>query len=129
MKVTIITAVYNGASTLQNAIECICSQSYPNIEHIIIDGNSSDGSAKIAMNYVSQGCKIICEADRGYYDALNKGIDLAEGDIIGILNADDLYVDNNLIETLVTYFVNDAELSCIYGDLQFVAKKRASKCW
>lgn len=127
MKVTIITAVYNGASTLRNTIECISSQSYPNIEHLIIDGNSTDGSVKIAMSFISQRCKVISEDDRGFYDALNKGINLAEGDIIGILNADDVYADNNLIKTAVDHFVSDGELSCIYGDLQYVAEKKGAQ--
>lgn len=127
MRVTIITAVYNSASTLQATIECVRSQGYPDIEHIIIDGNSSDGSKKIAMSYINRNCRVISEEDRGYYDALNKGINLAEGDIIGILNADDVYPDKNLIKTIVNHFVDDAELDCVYGDLHYVDYKKGKQ--
>lgn len=127
MKVTIITAVYNGASTLQNAIECIQTQCYLNIEHLIIDGNSTDESEKIARKFASQRCKVISEDDCGYYDALNKGVNLAEGDVIGILNADDVYIDSNLIKTVANHFANDIELECIYGDLQYVMKKKGAQ--
>ena len=124
MKVTIITAVYNSAPTLQNTIESIISQSYHNIQYVIVDGNSSDGSTEIALRYVSQRCIVISEDDHGYYDALNKGIALAEGEIIGILNADDVYSDSDLIKAVATHFKDDAELDCIYGDLQYVTDKK-----
>jgi glycosyltransferase len=127
MKVTIITAVYNGEETLEDTIQSILSQSYHDIEHIIVDGNSNDRSFKIAMRYKSERCKVISENDKGFYDALNKGIALAGGEVIGILNADDVYVDSNLIKTVAAHFANDAELSCIYGDLQYVAEKKGTQ--
>lgn len=127
MKVSIITAVYNSVSTLQNTIESIHSQSYSNIEHIIIDGNSSDGSAEIAIKNISERCKVIRENDDGYYHALNKGLVLADGEIIGILNADDVYIDSNLIEILSTHFANDENLDCIYGDLDFFCQKNGKQ--
>lgn len=127
MKVTIITAVFNGAATLDKTIQSVISQTYPNIEHIVIDGASTDGSVNIAKSYTGDRCRVISEKDRGLYDALNKGISLAEGEIIGILNADDVYVDANLIEDLATHFASDSDLDCIYGDLNFVAKKKGKE--
>ncbi len=127
MKVTIITAVYNSASTLQNTIDSINSQSYSNIEHIIIDGNSTDGSAEIAIRNIGRRCKVISEADRGYYDALNKGISLVEEGVIGILNADDVYADGDVIKKIVANFAVDRDLDCVYGDLNYVAQKNGER--
>jgi glycosyltransferase len=123
MKVTIITAVYNNARSLQRTIDSVHNQSYQDIEHIIIDGNSTDGSSEIAMKNISQKCRVISENDLGYYDALNKGIGLAEGCVIGILNADDLFSTQDVISNVVSNFVKNMDLDCVYGDLNYVSRK------
>ena len=97
MKVTIITAVYNGADVLENTIKSVFDQTYPTIEYLIVDGVSIDGSIEIAANYAKRGCRLISEPDRGVYDAFNKGVRAATGDIIAILNAGDVYSDRNVI--------------------------------
>ena len=97
MKISIITATYNSSSTIKDTLESIRSQSCSNIEHLIIDGLSKDDTIDIVKKYphISQ---CICEKDKGIYDAMNKGIRLATGDIIGILNSDDFYAHDQVLE-------------------------------
>ena len=97
MKVSIITATYNNEETVEEAIKSVSSQTYKKIEHIIIDGNSSDNTIKIIENHQEKFAKIISETDTGIYDALNKGIKNASGEIICFLHADDIYADNTII--------------------------------
>jgi glycosyltransferase involved in cell wall biosynthesis len=119
MKVSIITVVYNGRTTLGDTIQSILNQDYPNIEHIIIDGGSTDGTIELVQSYGDQIAKFISEPDRGMYDAMNKGIRLATGDIIGILNSDDFYADTNVISTVVQNF-QQHQVDSVFGDLVFV---------
>lgn len=116
--VTIITATYNSAATLADTLESVAGQTYPNIEHLIIDGASSDETATIAARYPHVS-RFVSEPDKGLYDAMNKGIKLASGDIIGILNSDDFYADNRVIEKVVQLF-NNPEILAVYADLQYV---------
>lgn len=121
MKVSIITATYNSEDTIADAIYAINSQTYNNIEHIIIDGASTDNTLEIANKLKTNSTKIISEPDKGIYDALNKGIKLATGEIIALLHADDIYAGNDIIENAVTLF-KVAKTDSIYADLQYVAK-------
>ena len=93
-KITIITVVYNGAKYLEQAIESVLGQDYPNIEYLIIDGGSKDGSVDIIRKYAPQITSWVSEPDQGIYDAMNKGIRMASGDLIGVLNSDDLLHEN-----------------------------------
>jgi len=126
MKVSIITAVYNNKDTIKDAIESVLSQTYKNIEYIIIDGASTDGTVDIIRNYGDKIDKFISEKDNGIYDAMNKGINLASGDIVGILNSDDFYVDNRVIEKVVDVFENKT-IDSLYGDLVYVDKDNIDK--
>lgn len=119
MKVSIITVVYNGQSTIKDTIKSVLSQDYPDIEHIIIDGASTDGTVEIIQSFSDQIAKFISEPDRGIYDAMNKGISLASGDIIGILNSDDFYADVDIISTVVEAF-DRTQTDSVFGDLVFV---------
>lgn len=117
-KVSIITVVFNNASTLGCCIESVASQSYP-VEHIIIDGGSTDGTLDVINKHRHHLAKVISEPDTGIYDAMNKGIRLASGDIIGILNSDDFYVGPHVIEKVVKRFqVNGAD--AVFADLVYV---------
>ena len=127
MKISIITVVYNNCETIQNAIESVIDQSYQNIEYIIIDGGSNDGTLDIIYKYQDKITHLISEADNGIYDAMNKGINLATGDLIGILNSDDLYYNCHVIEDITNEFINDKYLDIIYGDLVYVNKYNTSK--
>src|ERR1035437_2868268 len=103
-KISIITVSFNSAKTISDTIESVLSQTYPDIEYIIIDGSSSDGSIELVKSFGNSISKFVSEPDNGIYDAINKGIRLATGDIVGILNSDDFFYDNNVIERVARLF-------------------------
>lgn len=103
MKISIITVCYNSVDTIENTIFSVASQSYKNIEYIIVDGNSKDGTVSIIQRHEGQISKWISEPDKGLYDAMNKGILMATGDLIGILNSDDTFNSNTIIEEIVAF--------------------------
>ncbi len=103
MKITIITVCYNSAATLEKTILSVAGQCYENIEYIIVDGNSKDSTLDIIQNHKSKITKWISEPDKGLYDAMNKGIALATGDFIGILNSDDTFYSDTVIEEIVAF--------------------------
>lgn len=121
MKVSIVTATYNSSSTILDTVLSVEKQTYPNIEYIIIDGDSQDGTIKIAKNNCSRISKILVEKDEGIYDALNKGISLSTGDVVGFLHSDDLYSDDTVVEELVSKF-ESSKYDAVYGDLKYVKK-------
>lgn len=125
MLVSIITATYNSAATLRDCLQSVAMQSYAPIEHIIIDGASKDDSLSIAQSF-AHIAQVHSEKDQGIYDAMNKGIALATGDIIGILNSDDFYVDERVIQDIVTVFEN-SNCDVVYADLQYVDRERTDK--
>ena len=117
MKVSIITATYNSAATVADSIRSVQQQSYQNIEHIIIDGVSKDDTLSI-VHAMHQGT-IVSEKDKGIYDAMNKGIAIADGEIIGILNSDDYYADDRIIEKVGNLFAS-TDCDAVYGDLLYI---------
>ena len=123
MKVSIITVTYNSVATLQDCISSIAAQTYPDIEHIIVDGNSTDGTMKIVQSSQSVA-KHVSEEDNGLYDAMNKGIGLASGDLIGILNSDDIFADFRVIEDVVGQMKNK---DALYSDLCYVDENDLEK--
>ena len=126
MKISIITATYNSEMTVRDTIESILSQDYPDIEYIIIDGASTDETVEIIKSYESKIAKFISEPDRGMYDAMNKGIQLATGDVIGILNSDDFYADSNVISNVVNS-LRESRTDSIFGDLVYVSSHNLTK--
>jgi glycosyltransferase involved in cell wall biosynthesis len=119
MRVSIITVVFNGASTIRDCIKSVVEQSYPDIEYIIVDGGSTDGTVEIVKEFGSKIAVFTSESDRGIYDAMNKGINMATGDVVGILNADDFYRDNLVIGKVVDQLkVSNAD--GLYADLIYV---------
>ena len=120
MKISIITVVYNNQKTIENAITSVLSQSYSNIEYIIIDGDSTDKTKDIIRKHVSKITKFVSEKDNGIYDAMNKGILLATGELIAILNSDDIYNDNDVLADVARKFIENENLSVLYGDLVYV---------
>ncbi len=126
MKVSIITVCYNSASTIDDTIQSILSQDYEDIEYLIIDGVSSDNTLEIANKYSAKIAIIRSEPDKGMYDAINKGIQLCTGDIVGILNADDIYIDNKVIEEVVSKMRNE-NADSLYSDLYYVATEDTNK--
>ena len=125
MKVSIITATYNSIETIHNCLKSILNQNYKNIELIVIDGASKDGTLELIKGNPSIST-FISEPDNGIYDALNKGIDLATGDIIGFVHSDDLLADATIISSIVNQFKN-IEVAGVYGDLTYVNKNNTSK--
>lgn len=125
MKVSIITATYNSERTIKDTLASVKQQSYDNIEHIIIDGASTDKTINLLDLYGHKGPKL-SETDNGIYDAMNKGVRMAEGNIIGILNSDDFYADNKVIENVVKAF-EDKNCDAVYGDLVYVDGKQSKK--
>ena len=120
MKVSIITACYNSEKTIKDTINSVLNQSYKNIEYIIIDGNSNDNTKDIISSY-SNKIKFISEPDNGIYDAINKGINIATGDIVGILNSDDFFPNNKIVDIIATNFINNYnQIDLLYGDIAFV---------
>lgn len=125
MKISIITAVKNGAGMIEDCIDSVRRQTYP-AEHIIIDGFSTDGTKEIIKKYKNSISKMISEPDHGIYDALNKGIKLAAGDVIGFLHCDDIYAHEKVLEKVEEVFKNKMVESC-YGDLLYVKKDNIEK--
>jgi len=120
VKISIITVSYNSAKTIADTLRSVSTQTYTNIEHLIIDGLSSDRTMQeVEANSHS---KLICisEPDNGIYDAMNKGVQRATGDVIGILNSDDFYVHDNVLNEVATYFATDPTLDVVLGDVDFV---------
>lgn len=114
MKVTLITIVYNNSNTIEKSIESVLSQTYPNIEYIVIDGGSTDGTQNIIEKYKADLAYYISEKDSGMYNALNKGIKRATGDIVGLLHADDTFFDTSSIQKIVTAF-KTTKAQLVYG--------------
>ena len=127
MKVSIITCTYNSAKTVADTIKSVNAQTYPNIEHFIIDGLSKDNTLGIVKQYAGERQIIKCEKDNGIYDAFNKGIKMATGDIIGVLNSDDFFTTDNIIEQVVNAF-NKENIDAVYGDIHFVNPDNLNRC-
>ena len=115
MKVSVITVCYNTAECIENAITSVLSQTYKDIEYIIIDGRSTDGTLDIINNYRESISTLVSEKDNGIYDAMNKGIGIATGEVIYFLNSDDVLFDEDVIGDIVTEFKNRRSFSIIRG--------------
>lgn len=126
LKISIITVSFNSQETIEDTIKSIENQTYNNIEYIIVDGLSSDDTIKIASKYPNVVSKLITEKDNGLYDAMNKGIDLATGDVIGILNSDDLFCDNFAVEKVMNIFNQNPDLDSVYADIFYVSKENTN---
>ena len=122
MKFSIITAVYNNKAFLEECINSVINQSYDNIEYIIIDGGSTDGSRDIIKKHEHKISKWISERDSGIYDAINKGVKLATGDVIGLLHSDDIFANKNIIEKAAELFKKE-NADLLYSDLEYVDKQ------
>jgi glycosyltransferase len=118
MKISIITATYNSSATVRDTLNSIARQQFPDIEHIIVDGLSKDNTLEIVKEF-GHVAKVISEKDAGIYDAMNKGLKLATGDVIGILNSDDFYNSEEVLAKVAGAF-EDPAVDAVYGDLQYV---------
>ena len=130
MRVSIITATYNSAKTLRDTVDSVLRQTYPDIEYIVVDGASTDGTLDVIQEYepvFGNRLKWISEKDNGIYDAMNQGIQIATGDVVGILNSDDYFTSNDVVERLIKEF-DDSSLDAIYGDIHFIRNNKPDKC-
>lgn len=119
MKISLITVTYNSEKYLEECIMSVIKQNYKNIEHIIVDGKSTDGTISIIERYSPNISKWISEKDKGIYHAINKGMQMATGDIIGLLNSDDILASSDVISTIVNCFTRN-KVDSLYGDLVYV---------
>ena len=128
MKISIITAVLNGKDYIESCIKSVLAQSYDNIEFIIIDGGSTDGTLEIIKKLIfnNQHHSFVSEKDNGIYDALNKGLNLATGDVVGFLNSDDIFYDEHVISKIAKTFSSE-KTDSVYSDLLYVYKKNPGK--
>ncbi len=126
LKVSVITVCYNSADTIEKTIRSVTEQEYPEIEYIIIDGKSTDNTLEVIKRAALKTAKVLSEKDKGIYDAINKGISWATGDIVAILHADDFYVDKKVITKVVQVFAA-SETDTVYGDLQYVDRNNIAK--
>ncbi len=125
MRISLITACYNSAATIADTLQSVGQQSFKDVEHIIIDGLSTDNTLEIVREF-PHVAKIITEKDHGIYDAMNKGIDLASGDIVGIINSDDMYANNEVLKKVAEEF-RDPQVKAMYADLQYVDQEGTDK--
>ncbi len=121
LKISLITVTRNAERTIQRCIESVLSQDYANVEYIVIDGSSTDRTAETILKHANGISRFICEPDKGIYDAMNKGIKIATGDIVGILNADDFFADSRVLSDVARAFeMNNPD--ALYGDLQYLKR-------
>ncbi|NVJ85986.1 MAG: glycosyltransferase [Algoriphagus sp.] len=126
MKVSLITVTYNSAATLAHTIESVGVQDYSDLEYIIVDGGSSDGTLDLIQSYPEVVSQWISEPDGGLYDAINKGIKMATGDVVGIIHSDDFYHRSDAISKVVNAF-QEFGTDCVYGDIRFVKPENLEK--
>lgn len=127
-RISIITVCYNSVATIEETIRSILSQDYPNIEYIIVDGLSTDGTLSVIQKYKDKISAVYCEKDKGVYDAMNKGIAKASGEIIGLLNSDDVYAHSSVISEVAQQFMQYPIDAC-YGDLIYFSSHRPDRIY
>lgn len=119
IKISIITIAFNSAETIEDTIQSVLSQDYTNMEYIVVDGKSTDGTVAIIQKYADRITRFVSEKDKGLYDALNKGIKLSTGDVVGILHSDDLFFDHQVVSKVANVFTV-SNCDSLYADLIFV---------
>ncbi len=128
MKITIITPSYNSSKTIGDTIQSVIGQNYSDLEYIIVDGASTDGTQKLISTYKNKiNITLISEPDNGIYDAMNKGILIATCDIVGILNSDDFFASEDILSQINSVFESDPNIDAVYGDLRYVERDNISK--
>lgn len=131
MKISIITAAYNSAATLGDTMQSVLSQSYDDWEHIVVDGGSRDGTLELISDIEPRYAgrlRWLSEPDHGIYDAMNKGIAMATGDVVGILNSDDFYTSDDILERVAKEIDAGKDIDAVYGDIHFVNGADLSRC-
>jgi len=127
MKISIVTVSYNSAETIESTIKSVLSQKISDLEYIIIDGGSTDNTLSIIESFKDKITVVVSEPDKGIYDAMNKGLIRATGEIIGVLNSDDIYADENVLQDVMSEFSTGQHLDILFGDLVYVQKYNTDK--
>lgn len=127
MQISIITATYNSQSFIRDALQSYKAQNHPDKELIIIDGKSEDATLEILAENNEYINTLVSEKDNGIYDALNKGVELSNGDIIGILHSDDFFANDDVLNLVDKKFTEDPSVEAVYGDLQYVDRENPDK--
>lgn len=127
MKISIITVCFNSEKTIEDTIKSVLSQNYNDVEYIVVDGASKDRTIDILNKYRNEISTIISEPDRGIYDAMNKGINVATGDWIGILNSDDFFANNDVLSCVASFVKHNESADIVYGDVNLVEAGITSK--
>lgn len=125
-KISVITATYNSEKTVQSTLESVKQQTYTNYEHIVVDGLSTDNTLNVIRDYGVEGTVISSQEDQGIYDALNRGIKLARGDIVGFLHSDDFYADSDVLRKIAHAF-SDPSIEMCFGDLAYISQEDTSR--
>ncbi|MDP3584899.1 MAG: glycosyltransferase family 2 protein [Thiobacillus sp.] len=126
MKVSVITVCFNAVNTIADTLESVATQTHPGIEHIVVDGASTDGTLDVIKRHGKRVARLVSEPDQGIYDAMNKGLLLATGETIGFLNADDVYADTGVLER-VSAIMDAEKLDALFGDAEFVSPTRPDR--
>ena len=132
MKISIVTACYNGAEHLGDALASVDAQTWPELEHLIVDGASTDATLDVLRARPSERRHVVSETDAGIYDAMNKGLRRATGDVVGFLNADDFFASDDVIASIAQAFCDDTQLDIVYGDLDYISadsSMRTTRQW
>ncbi len=126
MKISIVTVAYNAAHTIGDTLASVAAQTHPDIEHIVVDGASTDGTLAVVARQGGHVARLISEPDKGIYDAMNKGLRVATGDVIGLLNADDVYADDGVLARVASTMTHE-RLDALFGDAEFVHPERPDR--
>lgn len=126
MKISIVTVCFNSAKYISDALRSVDAQTWPDIEHLIIDGKSRDETLQIVANHPKPWRHVVSESDKGIYDAMNKGIRLCQGDVVGFINSDDFYCSPEVLAKVAEVF-SDSSIDAVYGDLCYVEQDNIQK--
>jgi len=127
LKISVITVAYNSSATIETTLDSVQAQGYPELEYILVDGGSTDATLDVVRKYPELVTQLISEPDRGIYDAMNKGVQRATGEIIGILNSDDFYLHSHVLQEVADAFAADPALEVLMGDVDFVSDEDLDK--